>query len=132
MNFCNDCFKVKGETLYLLESSSAEDIIQEAAENGQITCFRRIGEQGIFSTLAACSKPNSLGFDIESVSEYGLECFLHGRTAYTGILSVNDEQENAFLARIQDAGCRVVLLGHVTRGEFRVDGKSYGFVQEYA
>jgi len=124
-------FESKGETLYMVSDDEAIKFLNGSIEYDFISCLRQIQDRGIFNTLVECCKPNKLGFDITTDSEYEEEEFLHGKTKYKAIVSVDDEQEVDFTDYMFNQGISLILLGHVTKGELRVDGESYGFISEY-
>lgn len=132
MKKAQNYFQSKGETLYLLKSKEAEQYMLDAANTDYVSCYRKIGSEGLFQTLVECSKQHQLGFEIETLLEFDTDEFLKGKTAFIGVISVNDDQEKDFVAFMLNRNLGITLLGHVTKGEFRVDGKSYGFVQDYA
>lgn len=124
-------FESKGETLYLVSDSKAIKFLNGSIENDFISCLHQINEKGIFDSLIECCKPNKLGFDITSDSEYEEEEFLHGKTKYKAIVAVEEDQEEDFANYMFNQGVSIILLGHVTKGELRVDDESYGFISEY-
>lgn len=130
MRNAQNYFQSKGETLYLLKSKQAEQYMKDAANTDFVCCYRPIGAEGLFRTLVECSKPNQLGFEIETLLEFEEEQFLYGKTEFVGVISVNDEQEKDFVSFMLNKNIGITLLGHVTKGEFRVDGTSHGFVQD--
>lgn len=124
-------FESKGDTLYLVSDSKAIKFLNGSIENDFISCLHQISEKGIFDSLIECCKPNKLGFDITSDSEYEEEEFLHGKTKYKAIVAVEEDQEEDFANYMFNQGVSIILLGHVTKGELRVDDESYGFISEY-
>ncbi|MBO7279163.1 MAG: hypothetical protein J6U70_06175 [Bacteroidales bacterium] len=130
MKNAHNYFQSKGETLYLLKSKQAEQYMKDAANTDYVSCYRKIGADGLFRTLVECSRPHQLGFEIETLLEIEAQQFLHGKTDYVGVISVNDDQEKDFVSFMLNHGIGITLLGHVTKGEFRVDGQSHGFVQD--
>ena len=124
-------FESKGDTLYLVSDSKAIKFLNGSIENDFISSLHQINEKGIFDSLIECCKPNKLGFDITSDSEYEEEEFLHGKTKYKAIVAVEEDQEEDFANYMFNQGVSIILLGHVTKGELRVDDESYGFISEY-
>ena len=59
------------------------------------------------------------------------EEFLNGKTPYKAIVGVDEEQEEDFVNYMFNQGISLTLLGHVTKGELRVDDESYGYISEY-
>ena len=50
----------------------------------------------------------------------------------TTIVSVNEDQEEDFVNFMFNHGIDATLLGHVTKGELRMDDRSFGFISDYA
>lgn len=125
-------FMRKGDTLYLVTSSEAVDYLNASIEADFISSLHRISGKGIFQSLVECCKNNLLGFDITGDSDLTEEQFLYGNTRYLAVVSVNDVQEEDFVNFMFNHGMDVVLLGHVTKGELRMDDRSFGFISDYA
>lgn len=124
-------FESKGDTLYLVSDTNAIEFLNGSIENDFISCLRQISSNGIFNTLVECCKPNKLGFDITTDSEYEEEDFLYDETKYKAIVAVKEDQEEDFANYMFNQGIDIILLGHVTKGELRVDDESYGFISKY-
>ncbi|HIZ87842.1 MAG TPA: hypothetical protein IAC03_06770 [Candidatus Coprenecus pullistercoris] len=125
-------FERKGDTLYLITSSEAVDYLNSSIDAGFISSLHRISAKGIFQSLVECCMTNGLGFDITGDSDLTDDEFLYGNTRYVAIVSVNDEQEGDFVNFMFNHGMETTLLGHVTKGELRMDDHSYGFISDYA
>lgn len=125
-------FVQKGDTLYLVASKEAEDFLKTGVDSGFINSMHRISAKGIFDSLVECCRENRLGFDITADSDYDDEFFLKGNTKYTVIVSVDNEQEEDFVNMMYAHGVDTMLLGHVTKGELRMDDRSFGFIDDYA
>lgn len=132
MKEINGSFVQKGDTLYLVTSSEAVDYLNSSIDSGFITSLHRISAKGIFQSLVDCCRAKSLGFDITGDSDLTDDEFLYGNTKYTAIVSVNNDQEEDFVNFMFNHGIETTLLGHVTKGELRMDDRSYGFISEYA
>lgn len=131
MKQTDDSFLRKGETLYLISSSEALDYLEESEGIGFVTAVRRITSKGIFQALVDACTRNRLGFDITCDSELTDDQFLYGNTKYIAIVSVNEQQEDDFVEFMQAHGVEVIILGHVTKGELRMDCTSYGFIDDF-
>ena len=46
------------------------------------------------------------------------------------IVSIREENHDAFLKVLEGSTMPHTLLGHVTKGELRIDDESYGFVED--
>ena len=125
-------FVKKGDTLYLITSSEAVDYLNTSIDAGFISSLHRISGKGIFQSLVECCRANALGFDITGDSDLTDDEFLYGNTKYLAIVSVNEEQEDDFVNFMFNHGIDATLLGHVTKGELRMDDRSFGFISDYA
>ena len=81
--------------------------------------------------MLECCAPNELGFDITGDAEIEDKEFLFGPSRYMAIVTVNGEQENDFVDFLFNNDVPVTLLGHVTKGEMRLDELSFGGVSDY-
>ncbi len=124
-------FEQKGDTIYLITSKEAVDYLNTTIESGFITSLHIISGKGIFQSLVDCCKENILGFDITGDSEIPEEEFLNGKTKYLAIISVNIDQEDDFVEYMFNHSIELTLLGHVTKGELRVDDTSYGYIEQH-
>lgn len=121
-------FESKGDTLYLVSDEKAIEFLNGSIENDFISCLRVISEDGLYETLIECCKPNKLGFDITTDSEYDEDEFLDGQTKYKAVVAVAEDQEEDFVNYMFHQGVSLTLLGHVTKGEFRVDDEPCGHI----
>jgi phosphoribosylformylglycinamidine synthase len=46
------------------------------------------------------------------------------------VVTVEEEKENEFVDYLYDRKIPVMTLGHITKGEIRIDDKSLGFVDK--
>ena len=74
---------------------------------------------------------NNLGFDITTSSEIREDAFLFGESPSRVIVSVREVKEDRFLDLLENSSLPFSLLGHVSKGEIRIDDKSFGTVSEY-
>lgn len=134
-------FQHKGDTLYLYGKLLKEDDYEpnpqiltplvEAIKEKLVISVGFINEKGLFNTLAECCTPNILGFDITSDDELELEEFMKGQCGYLAVVSLSDSQEEDFIDMMFDEQVAITLLGHVTKGTFRVDDEEYGSVNDF-
>lgn len=143
-------FSTKGETIYLVSDRKKNDPAEESlpeenhdnGENATIAIEKSVSKglvatahaikaaNGVFAALIESSRPNMLGFDITTDSEMDEKDFLFGQNGYIAIITVNESQENEFVDYMFNRNVEIMLLGHVTKGEIRIDDQSYGFVSE--
>ena len=103
----------------------------KCAEKEFITSAHYISSNGLFVSLVECCAPNNLGFDITGDGEIEDKEFLFGLSKYVAIVTVTEEQENDFVDFLYDNDIPVTLLGHVTKGELRLDELVFGHITDY-
>lgn len=89
-----------------------------------------VGKGGLFFTLLRAAIPNGLGFDITTDAETRLDAFLFGESMGRILLEVEQEKEDDFVDFMTDKGIPFFTLGHITRGEIRVDDNSLGYIDK--
>ncbi len=133
------CFNKKGDTIYLVgdyktkeaDNSSVVEVILDAIENSLLESAHVLQGRGLFVGLIEACSVNSLGFDITSDSEISEKEFLYNEDNGSILISVNSKQEGKFVDYIYNSHVEITLLGHVTKGELRVDEESLGYINEY-
>ena len=89
-----------------------------------------VGKGGLFFTLLRASFPRSLGFDITSVAEVRRDAFLFGESMGRILVDVEPDKEDDFVDFLSGMRMPFFMLGHVTRGEIRIDDESLGFIDK--
>lgn len=87
-----------------------------------------ISEGGLFITLLECGMPKCLGFDITTDAEIRKDAFLFGEAQSRIVVSVTPSRETEFIDYMLKTEVPFSVLGHITRGECRIDDISYGFI----
>jgi phosphoribosylformylglycinamidine synthase len=98
---------------------------------GVIESAHDVADGGLFITLLESSFTNNLGFEIISSSEVREDAFLFGEAPSRVIVSVTETGEDTFLDAFKEMETPFVLLGHVTRGEIRIDDERFGSITDY-
>ncbi|MAO71756.1 MAG: phosphoribosylformylglycinamidine synthase II [Flavobacteriales bacterium] len=98
---------------------------------GVIESAHDVADGGTFITLLESSMVNDLGFDITTCSDTREDAFLFGESPSRIIVSVREVKEDRFLDLLKNSSLPFSLLGHVSKGEIRIDDKSFGEVSEY-
>ena len=98
---------------------------------GLIESAHDISDGGLFNCLLESCMHNNLGFDITTSSEIREDAFLFGEGPSRVVVSVLEVKEDRFLDSLKRLEVPFTLLGHVSRGEIRIDDTSYGDVSEY-
>jgi phosphoribosylformylglycinamidine synthase len=89
-----------------------------------------VGKGGLFFTLLRAAIPNELGFDITTAAETRMDSFLFGEAMGRIIVGVSPENENEFVDALSDMKVPFFTLGHVTKGEIRIDDESMGYIDK--
>ena len=132
-------FDCKGDTIYLVGNIDQDEPINgkhlaslvRAIEDELVTSAHYISSNGLFMSLLECCVPNELGFDITGDAEIEDKEFLFGKSKYMAIITVNDAQENDLVDFLFNEEVPITLLGHVTKGELRMDDLSFGYINDY-
>ena len=99
--------------------------------SGVIESAHDISDGGLFITLLESSMVNNLGFDITTSAEIREDAFLFGESPSRVIISLREVKEDRFLDILRESNISFTLIGHVSKGEIRVDDQSFGDVSEY-
>lgn len=108
-----------------------QQIIMELIDNKLICSAHDVSEGGLFITLLESAMPNQFGFDITTDSDVREDAFLFGEGQSRVVVSVCPSLEDAFVDFMIKQNFPFITLGHVTKGELRIDDVSYGFIKDY-
>ncbi|MEA3450810.1 MAG: AIR synthase-related protein, partial [Bacteroidota bacterium] len=111
------------ETEYQLQN-----IISKLIKNRLIRSAHDVSEGGIFITLVESALVYNLGFDITTDSDIRIDSFLFGESQSRVIVSVTPNKTNLFIDYMNKQDFPFLSIGHVTKGELRIDDESYGFI----
>jgi len=89
-----------------------------------------VGKGGLFFTLLRAAIPNELGFDITTAAEARIDSFLFGEAMGRIIVEVEGDKEDEFVDALSDMKVPFFTLGHITKGEIRIDDQSLGFIDK--
>ncbi len=87
-----------------------------------------ISEGGLFISLIESGIPKCMGFDITTDAEIRKDAFLFGEAQGRIIVSVSTTRETEFIDYMLKQNIPFSALGHITKGEVRVDDVSFGFI----
>lgn len=107
-----------------------QQAIMGLISNGLVNAVHDVADGGLYVTLVEMSMPRGLGFDIVSDADIRLDAFLFGEGQGRAVVSVTEEQEEAFVEFMLTTGVNMTLLGHVTKGKLQIDEQHYGFITE--
>lgn len=89
-----------------------------------------VGRGGLFFTLLRAGIPNGLGFDITTDAEMRIDSFLFGEAMGRVLVEVNSKDQDDFVDLMINIKMPFFTLGHITKGEIRVDDNSLGFIDK--
>jgi len=104
--------------------------MKELIKRDLVVSASPVGIGGLFFTLLRDALPNELGFDITTDAEIRTDAFLFGEAMGRIVVTVEEEKENEFVDYLFDRKIPVMTLGHITKGEIRIDDQSLGFVDK--
>lgn len=107
-----------------------QNCIRELNAKHLIESASPVGKGGLFFTLLRAAIPNELGFDITTSAEIRIDSFLFGEAMGRLLVGVNPDKEDEFVDAMSDMNIPFFTLGHVTKGEIRVDDQSLGFIDK--
>ncbi len=89
----------------------------------------RVAGGGLFCSLLRWTAP--LGFDILAPREVRLDAFLFGEEAGRYMVAVEEQHDDAFLLKMDEARLNCCFLGRTTKNRVMVDGFDFGPVSDY-
>ena len=98
---------------------------------GVVESAHDIADGGLFITLLESAMYKNLGFDITSCCEVRVDALLFGEAPSRVVVSVCETTEGKFLDLLKNSHTPYMLLGHVTKGDIRIDDISFGDIAEY-
>lgn len=113
------------------EEYQMQKVVSTLIDKRLICSAHDVSEGGLFITLLESSMPNQLGFDITTDSEIREDAFLFGEGQGRVVVSVCPSREDDFVDFMMKEKVPFITLGHVTKGELRIDDVSYGFIKDY-
>lgn len=107
-----------------------QNALKKLHERKLISSANPIGKGGLFFTLLRSAFPNGLGFDITTDAENRIDSFLFGEAMGRILVDVSSDNEDDFVDAMSELKVPFFMLGHITKGEIRIDDKSYGFIDK--
>jgi len=112
------------------EEIKIQSAVKELNKLKLIESASPVGKGGLFFTLLRAAIPNDLGFDITTSAETRMDSFMFGEAMGRIIVGVNPEKEDEFVDALSEMKIPFFTLGHVTKGEVRIDDKSLGYIDK--
>ncbi|NQU52838.1 MAG: hypothetical protein HQ522_09895 [Bacteroidetes bacterium] len=112
------------------EEIEVQSAIKKLNELKLIESASPVGKGGLFFTLLRAAIPNDLGFDITTSAETRMDSFMFGEAMGRIIVGVNPENVDDFVDTLSEMKVPFFTLGHVTKGEIRIDDESFGYIDK--
>lgn len=112
------------------EELEIQNAIKDLVKTDLVRSVHDISSGGLFVSLLESSIPLEFGFDITSDAEVRKDAFLFGESQSRVIVSVAPSKQDDFIDLLLNKSVPFSILGHVTKGEIRVDDESYGYISE--
>lgn len=106
------------------------DTVQNLITENLIVSANPVGKGGLFFSLLRAGWVNELGFDITTAAETRIDSFLFGEAMGRIIVGVDPALEDEFVDYMFDSKIPFFTLGHVTKGEIRIDDESFGYIDK--
>lgn len=106
------------------------DIMKMLIEAGFLTSANPISKGGLFFTLLRAGMPSGLGFDVTTDAEVRRDSFLFGEAMGRIVVGVDPKNVDEFVDFMCSLKVPFFALGHVTKGEIRIDDESFGFIDK--
>lgn len=110
------------------EEYRVQNVVEDLIRFSLVLSAHDISEGGLFISLLESGIPKCLGFDITTDAEVRKDAFLFGEAQGRVVVSVSTTRETEFIDFMLQQNVPFSALGHVTKGEIRVDDVSYGFI----
>jgi phosphoribosylformylglycinamidine synthase subunit PurL len=107
-----------------------QDALMKLNKMNLVNSASPIGKGGLFFALLRAAIPNELGFDITSDAEIRLDSFLFGEAMGRILVDVDPEKEDDFVDVLTEMKMPFFTLGHITKGEIRIDDVSLGYIDK--
>ncbi|MRT93398.1 AIR synthase related protein [Ancylomarina sp. 16SWW S1-10-2] len=115
----------------LYEERKVNECVQKLIKEKLVVSAHSVDEGGLFFNLVASGMALGFGFDITSPAEVRKDAFLFGESQSRIVVSVSMENEDDFIDAMMESGLPFSTLGHVTKGELRIDDIPFGFIDDY-
>ncbi|MFA5326678.1 MAG: AIR synthase-related protein [Prolixibacteraceae bacterium] len=105
-------------------------VMRKLIESGLLSSASPVGKGGLFFSLLRAGMPPGFGFDITSDAEIRKDAFLFGEAMGRIIVGVDPKKADEFVDLMSSLKIPFFALGHVTKGEVRIDDESFGFIDK--
>ena len=104
--------------------------VLELISKNLICSAHNVAKGGLFLSLVESAMVFGFGFDIITDTDIRTDAFLFGENPGRVIVSVTPNKEDRFIDFMMQKELPFLAIGHVTKGEMRVDDISFGFIND--
>jgi phosphoribosylformylglycinamidine synthase II len=112
------------------EEYNVQSVVRSLITQRVIKSAHDVSEGGLMITLTESAIASNLGFDITTDAENRTDAFLFGEAQSRVVVSLAQGLEEEFCDMMSTFDVEFSLLGHVTKGDIRVDDTSFGMVSD--
>jgi len=105
-------------------------VMKSLIQSGFLASANPVSKGGLFFTLLRAGMPSGLGFDITTDAEIRTDAFLFGEAMGRIVVGVYPNKVDEFVDLMSSLKVPFFALGHVTKGEIRIDDDSFGFIDK--
>lgn len=109
---------------------SLHNVMKRLIAEGLLSSANPVGKGGLFFSLLRAGLPSGLGFDITTDAEVRKDAFLFGESMGRIIVGVEESKVDDFVDLMSSLKVPFFALGHVTKGEIRIDDESFGYIDK--
>ncbi|MCX7744189.1 MAG: phosphoribosylformylglycinamidine synthase subunit PurL [Flavobacteriales bacterium] len=113
------------------EEYKLHQLVKALIRKKAIVSAHDVADGGLICTLLESGFVNHKGFNIHTAIEVRKDAFLFGEAQGRVVVSVKQNQVDAFVELVNQFGVSVLLLGTVTAGELMVDGEPWGVIEDF-
>jgi phosphoribosylformylglycinamidine synthase len=107
------------------------ELIMSLIENEYVESIHDISEGGLFTTLLEKSFNRILGFDVRSENSLRKDSFWFGEGQSRVVVTVAENDSKNLRKYLEQSNINYIQLGKVTDGEIKVNGSSWGSIEEW-
>ena len=111
------------------DCSYIEMILSALQDNDLLLGSLPVAHGGLFCSLLSFTAP--LGYDILTPREVRLDAFLFGEEAGRYLVAIDEQHDDQFLLKLDEARLNCCFLGRTTKNRIMVDGYDFGPVSNY-
>lgn len=105
-------------------------VMKRLIAEGLLSSANPVGKGGLFFSLLRAGMPSGLGFDITTDAEVRQDAFLFGEAMGRIVVGVDLTKVDDFVDLMLSLKFPFFALGHVTKGEIRIDDESFGYIDK--